>query len=103
MLELTSENFNLVVKEENNLVLVDFYGESCEPCKALLPHIEALEGEFGAVKFTKFNISTDRRLSIKEKVLGVPTVCLYKDGAKVATVTGAAATPEAIKEMLIKG
>ncbi len=101
MLELNKDNFTNIVKESSGYVLVDYFGATCEPCKALIPQLEILEANFkNSVNFVKFNIALDRRLAIKEKVLGVPTITLYKDGIKLSELTKEFAIPENIAKML---
>ncbi len=103
MTELNKDNFNEIVKDSKELCLVDYYGDACVPCHALMPHMEELSKEFdGKMKFYKFNTSQARRLAIQEKVLGLPTISIYKDGEKVEEVTKEAATPENIKAMIEK-
>ncbi len=103
MLELTKENFDAEVTESKGLVLVDYWGESCEPCKALMPDVEALAAEYeGKVKFAKLNTTKARRLAIKQRVLGLPTLIIYKDGEKQDEVTGKEVTKDQIKEMIEK-
>ena len=103
MLVLDKETFNAEVKEEKGYVLVDYWSESCEPCKALIPDIEALAEKYGSqVKFTKLDTAKARRLAISEQVLGLPTIALYKDGQKVAEVTKDDATAGNIEAMIEK-
>lgn len=101
MLELNKENFEeLVLKAEGNVV-VDYWGDGCEPCKALMPDIEALAAEYdGKAVFAKLNTTKARRLAISQRVLGLPTIILYKNGEKVAEVTGKDTSRETIKSML---
>jgi len=83
MIELDTGNYDREVLAHKGVVLVDFWSDSCEECLAAMPEIEALEGEFGArVRFGKVNIQGNRRLAIREKVLGLPTVLLYRDGER---------------------
>lgn len=101
MTELDKDNFDANVIESKELCLVDYFGDTCEPCKALMPHIEALSKEYeGKVKFYKFNTSKARRLAIREKILGLPTIAIYKEGAKLKEVTKEEATVENIKAMV---
>ena len=101
MFELTKDNFEEEVLKAEGFVLVDYWGDGCEPCKALMPDVEALAEEFeGKVKFCKLNTTKARRLAISQRVLGLPSLLLYKDGAKVAEVTGGNATKASIKEMI---
>ncbi|MEN1760880.1 thioredoxin TrxA [Anoxynatronum sibiricum] len=101
MLALDKDTFQAEVLEAEGFVLVDYWSDGCEPCKALLPDIEALAETYGdKVKFTKLNTTGARRLAISQKVLGLPTITLYKDGAKVAEVTKEEATKTSIEKMI---
>ncbi|MDO4753896.1 MAG: thioredoxin domain-containing protein [Bacillota bacterium] len=101
MLELTKDNFEEEVLKSTGFVLVDFWGDGCEPCKALMPDVEALAAEYeGKVAFKKLNTSKARRVAISQKVLGLPTILLYKDGVKIAEVTGKETSKDTIKAML---
>ncbi|MDW7671349.1 MAG: thioredoxin domain-containing protein [Bacillota bacterium] len=101
MLALDKDTFQQEVLEAEGFVLVDYWSDGCEPCKALLPDIEALSEAYGdKVKFTKLNTTGARRLAISQKVLGLPTITLYKDGAKVAEVTKEEATKNSIEKMI---
>ncbi len=86
MMDLDKDNFDQIVLAHKGVFLVDWWGSTCEECAAMMPQIEALESELaGAIAFGKVNIQGNRRLAMREKVLGLPTVLLYKDGQKVAT------------------
>lgn len=50
MLELNKENFEQEVLKAEGYVLVDYWSPSCEPCKALMPHIHDLENIYGEKK-----------------------------------------------------
>ncbi len=102
MLELTKENFDQEVKEAEGYVLVDFWGQSCEPCKALMPHVHDMEKDFPNIKFTSFDIGLGRRLAIAEKVMGLPVIAIYKDGEQIDKVTTGDATKENVRAMLEK-
>ena len=89
MIQVDKDSFQAEVLETQGLVLVDFYGDGCVPCEALMPDIVALSEQYGdKIKFVKLNTSGARRLAISQKVLGLPTVTLYKDGAKLAECAG---------------
>ena len=101
MLILDKDNFEKEVLNVEGLVLVDYWNEGCEPCKALMPDVEALSEAYGdKVKFCKLNTSSARRLAISQKVLGLPTITLYKNGEKIAEATKEAATKSGIQAML---
>ncbi|WP_297207430.1 thioredoxin family protein [uncultured Brachyspira sp.] len=101
MQELDKDNFDEKVINSKELCLVDYFGDTCEPCKALMPHVHELSKDYeGKVPFYSFNTSKARRLAIREKILGLPTIAIYKDGAKVKEVTKEEATIENIKAMV---
>jgi len=102
MLDLNKDNFEQEVLGTPGLVLVDYWGTSCEPCKALMPEMEKLMARYGdKLKFCKLNTSENRRLAIGQKVLGLPTLIIYKDGQKIKELSGAEnCTPKAIEDMI---
>lgn len=103
MLELDKDTFEGEVLQADGYVLVDYWSDGCEPCKALMPDVEELQKQYGdKVKFTKLNTTGARRLAIKEKVLGLPTIALYHNGAKVEEVTKDDATKTNIEAMIQK-
>ena len=103
MIAVDKDTFQAEVKEAAGYVLVDFWSESCEPCKALMPEVTALADKYGSqVKFTKLDIAKARRLAIGEQVLGVPTIILYKDGQKISELTKDDVTADSIEAMIQK-
>jgi len=103
MLAVDKDTFQAEVKDAKGLVLVDYWSESCEPCKALMPDVEALAEKYGGqVKFVKLDAAKARRLAISEQVLGLPTITLYKDGQKIDEVTKDNAAIANIEAMIQK-
>ena len=103
MISVDKETFQAEVKEAKGLVLVDYWSESCEPCKALMPEVAALADKYGEqVKFTKLDVIKARRLAISEQVLGLPTITLYKDGIKIDELTKDNVTAGNIEAMIQK-
>ena len=53
---------------------------------ALLPEVEAFaEKNAGRAKFCKLDAAANKRLSIAQKVMGLPAFVFYKNGEKVFT------------------
>lgn len=103
MIIVDKDSFNSEVLEGEGYVLVDYFGDGCAPCQALLPDVEALAEKYeGKVKFCKLNTTKARRLAISQKVLGLPTISLYKNGEKIEEVVKEDATKESIDAMIIK-
>lgn len=101
MIQLDKKTFQTEVLESAGWVLVDYWSDGCEPCKALMPDVEALAEQYeGKVKFCKLNITQARRLAISQRVLGLPAILLYKDGEKVDEVNKENATRKNIEAMI---
>ncbi|MCT4661048.1 MAG: thioredoxin family protein [Tissierellales bacterium] len=103
MLAVDKKTFEPEVLEAEGYVFVDFWSESCGPCKALMPGVIELSEKYGeGMKFCKMDASKARRVAIKQKVLGLPTMTVYKDGEKVDELTKDDATLENIEAMIKK-
>ena len=106
MLEIGKENqeiFEAEVLQSEMPVFVDFWGDKCEICKQLMPGVHELADKYSdKIKFASLNISGARRLAIKQKVLGLPTMIIYKNGERDAVITPDKITNLADVEAFIK-
>ena len=46
MLVLDKTSFEPEVLKGEGYILVDFFGDGCAPCEALMPHVEALSEKY---------------------------------------------------------
>ncbi|MDD3192904.1 MAG: thioredoxin domain-containing protein [Oscillospiraceae bacterium] len=103
MIELTKDTFEEEVLKADGYVFVDFYGDGCVPCAALMPFVHACAEKYGdKLKFTALNTTKARRLAIGQKILGLPVMAVYKDGQKVEEVVKEEATEQSIEAMIQK-
>lgn len=103
MLELDKDTFEAEVLQADGYVFVDFWGDGCVPCQALMPFVHELADKYhDKLKFTSLNTTKARRLAISQKVLGLPVIAIYKDGAKVEELVKEDATEENIQKMVEK-
>ena len=101
MLELTKENFENEVLNDDSIVLVDYWSPHCESCKRLIPIIEGYYNTYGnKLKFTSIDTSKARRLAIGQKIIGLPVVAIYKDGQKIDCVVGDDVTANSVEQMI---
>lgn len=83
IIDVTLENFQQVILEGSQElpILVNFWGESCAPCKVLLPLLHKLAEEFqGQFILAKVNTDTQPELTQQFQVRSVPTVLLVSQG-----------------------
>ena len=103
MLELTKENFEEEVLSVSGKVFVDFYGDGCAPCQALMPFVHECAGKYGdKLKFTMLNTSKARRMAIGQKVLGLPVMAVYENGVKLEELVKDDATEQNIEAMIAR-
>lgn len=86
---VSSDNFEAEVLQADKAVLVDFYSDSCVPCKRLSPILADIEDDNADdLKVVKININFDSELAEKYEVQVVPTLIFFKDGAEAARLQG---------------
>ena len=100
MLEVDKNTFGPEVLDAPGKILVDFYGDGCVPCAALMPHIHAMEPKYPTIKFCAMNTTKARRLAISQKILGLPVIAIYENGVMIDSRVKEEATPEACEEMI---
>ncbi|TFG28233.1 thioredoxin [Candidatus Thorarchaeota archaeon] len=75
--------------QRTKIALVDFYGEWCNPCKALSPiFVELAKDYAGKVYFGKIDIDRNRMTVGQFGVQSVPMVIVFKDGKPVGNLPG---------------
>ena len=103
MQEVTKADFEQEVLQAEGYVFVDYFGDGCVPCQALMPTVHAFADKYGdKIKFTSLNTTKARRLAIGQKILGLPVMAIYKDGQKIDECVKDDATPENIEAMILK-
>jgi len=103
VLELTKENFEEEVLSVSGKVFVDFYGDGCAPCQALMPFVHECADKYGdKLKFTMLNTSKARRMAISQKVLGLPVMAVYENGVKLEELVKDDATEQNIEAMIAR-
>ena len=85
-----SADFRDKVSGFSGLSLVEFYTDSCVPCKRMSPILTALEEKYsGAVYIAKVNAAFEPELVEKYQVGSTPTFLLFKNGEIVERFSGA--------------
>ncbi len=87
---ITDASFENEVLKSTQPVLVDYWAESCGPCKMIAPILDEIASEYiDKVKVTKLRVDENPDTSPKYGIRGVPTLMLFKDGKVIATRLGA--------------
>ncbi len=88
-LRANGENFDKEVLGSELPVLVDFYSDSCIPCKMLAPVLSQIESEHSEIKVVKVNVNFDIELAERFEVQAAPTLIFFKNGEEKARHRGA--------------
>ncbi len=89
LIEVTDDSFEDEVLQAQVPVLVDYWAPWCGPCKMAAPVLERIAGEYeGRLKICKVNVDEERQVASKHRIMSIPTMFLFKDGAVVDQIVG---------------
>ncbi len=79
--EYTDANWDAEVMNSPQPVLVDFWADWCQPCKALVPTIEALAEQYqGRLKVGKMNVEENDSVPFRYSITTLPTLMIFSKG-----------------------
>jgi len=86
---INKDSFKREVLESALPVIVDFYSDSCIPCKQLAPVLGGIEDDYeDQLKVFKVNVNFDADLAEEYSVMASPTLLFFKEGREVERVRG---------------
>ncbi|KTW31432.1 thioredoxin [Pneumocystis carinii B80] len=87
----TSQDFDRIVYDTNNIVVVEFYATWCGPCKAIAPVFITLSEhpKFSDIIFIKVDVDHLRSVASKAKISSMPTFVVYMNGTEAERISGA--------------
>ncbi|MBE6428222.1 MAG: thioredoxin [Planctomycetaceae bacterium] len=88
-LQINSDSFVNEVLEYPGVVLVDFWGPGCAPCRALAPVLDAIsEANDGVAKVVKIDISESDDVANHYGITTIPTILVFKNGDLIDQLMG---------------
>jgi len=88
--KVTTDTWEQEVMQADGLVLVDFWAVWCGPCQMVAPVVEEIAAEYkGKLKVAKLNTDENPDIASKYRIMGIPTLMFFKNGAAVDSVVGA--------------
>ena len=86
---VNNETFESEVLNAQELVLAEFYSDTCIPCKRLSPILSKLESKYGdKLKMVKINIHFSLETAEKYDVAASPTIVFFKNGEEQDRIRG---------------
>ena len=83
--EATRENFKDLIAE--GTVLVDVWGPSCQPCFALMPHVEQIAEADDDLTVIKLEAPKARRICMSLGLLTLPSFVIFHEGEEVSRLS----------------
>ena len=100
IVELNDTNFETVVSNASEPLLVDFWAPWCAPCRMLTPVVEEIAGEnVGKFKVTKVNVDESPVVAEKFGIRSIPTLLFFKAGEKRDQTVGVLGKAEIIRRL----
>lgn len=97
-LRVNQDNFEEKVLKSDKPVLLDFYSDTCIPCKRMAGTLGDVEEEYeGKINVYKVNVNYDDKLAEQYQVMSAPTLIFLVNGQEQSRLRGAAAKEEIVK------
>ena len=87
--KITKDNFQELVLNAQQEVLLDFWAPWCGPCRMVSPIVDEIAGERQDILVGKVNVDEEMELAAQFQVMSIPTLVVLKNGQVVNRAVGA--------------
>lgn len=100
IISVTDADFQERVVGNQLPVLVEFWAEWCPPCRLIAPVLDELSKEYaGRLVVAKINSDENPVTTAANRVLGIPTMQVYRGGELVKVIVGARSKAALLREL----
>ena len=87
VMNMNHEQFNNIVLNGSEPVLVEFWAPWCVYCRRIVPALEKVAQQYEeTLTIGQVNIDDEPLLAQKERIEVIPTLVLYKDGKALGSI-----------------
>ena len=87
--DVSDNNFQAEVLENDVPVLVDFWAPWCGPCRVVAPALEEIAEARDDLRIVKLNVDDNQQTAAQYQVLAIPTMILFRNGQEAKRIQGA--------------
>lgn len=96
----TDENISEIISS-GKPVVIDFWATWCGPCVRMSPIIDELAEKYAdQVVIGKYNIEEEGDLCTEHRIMSVPTILFFKNGAKTSIRLAGSQTKDTLEEKI---
>ena len=100
MRDVTDRDFDHIIKQAGQPVLVEFWKSGCGSCRALRRELEKLEPDVtGKVLILNMNVEENFQLPAELEVRSLPVLALYHQGEFKRFIGGLGTREEILKQL----
>jgi thioredoxin 1 len=86
-------------KNNNEIVIIDFWAKGCSPCKKVSPIMDEIAVEYPSIEVMKVDINSEKDLHNKYEIKFVPTVIIFYKGEEFTRLIGFHEKQEYVKNI----
>lgn len=95
---MTIDNFEDTILN-NDIVLIDFWADWCQPCKTFGPVFEKVSEKHPDILFAKVDTEAQQEIAAQFGIRSIPTLAIFRE--KVLLFNQAGALPEATLDEVV--
>ncbi|WP_300669110.1 thioredoxin family protein [Soonwooa sp.] len=91
---------NMKTQNEENLVLMQFYAEWCQPCRMMMPVINRIqERNYFWLNIKQIDVDADSEIANKFGIRSIPTFVVLKNNIEIWRKTGVISETELLETL----